>query len=301
MKVSVKWGKELFADVDVDLSSPPLVFKAQLFALSGVPPERQKVMVPKAGLLRDDEWGKAAPKDGAVLMLMGSADAARVEAPANAPVFLEDLPEAEQARAEQRHPAGLANLGNTCYMNSTVQCLFSVPALRAALRGHAAAAGGGGGSGAGERLVGAARELAADIAAGGEPFAPYKFLLTLRERFPQFAQQTNEARAARAAAALRRRDSCAPQPPRRRQRRPHPRLGPPPAGRQRVACVLRRPPRQSPRRRSPAARLRSRALPLPRSLAAAAAALFRRPCDPYNRVRTCSRTRRSCGRSWCTF
>ena len=42
--VNVKWGKEKFENVEVDTSEPPEVFKAQLFALSGVPPERQKVM-----------------------------------------------------------------------------------------------------------------------------------------------------------------------------------------------------------------------------------------------------------------
>ena len=42
--VNVKWGKEKFTDVEANTDEPPLVFKAQLFALSGVQPDRQKVM-----------------------------------------------------------------------------------------------------------------------------------------------------------------------------------------------------------------------------------------------------------------
>lgn len=49
--VSVKWQKELFKDVEIDTSQPPYVFKCQLYDLTGVPPERQKIMV-KGGLLK---------------------------------------------------------------------------------------------------------------------------------------------------------------------------------------------------------------------------------------------------------
>lgn len=43
--VNVKWGKEKFSDVECNTEEPPMVFKAQLFALSGVQPDRQKIMV----------------------------------------------------------------------------------------------------------------------------------------------------------------------------------------------------------------------------------------------------------------
>ncbi len=40
VKVSVKWGKESFSDIEVDLDSSPMVFKSQLFALTSVQPDR---------------------------------------------------------------------------------------------------------------------------------------------------------------------------------------------------------------------------------------------------------------------
>jgi len=43
-----------------------------LFALSGVPPDRQKVLI-KGGQLKDEEWGKQQPKEGMTIMMMGSA------------------------------------------------------------------------------------------------------------------------------------------------------------------------------------------------------------------------------------
>ncbi|SPP81622.1 ubiquitin carboxyl-terminal hydrolase 14 [Drosophila guanche] len=128
-KVKVKWGRELFTDIDVNTDEEPILFKAQLFALTGVEPERQKVMC-KGGILKDDQWNLQL-KDGAVVLLMGSRENVP-EVPTTPIKFIEDMNEAETATA-MRLPAGLTNLGNTCYMNATIQCLKAVPELRTAL------------------------------------------------------------------------------------------------------------------------------------------------------------------------
>lgn len=53
--VKVKWGRENFPNIEVNTDEDPLVFKAQLFALTGVQPSRQKVMC-KGLALKDDDW-----------------------------------------------------------------------------------------------------------------------------------------------------------------------------------------------------------------------------------------------------
>jgi ubiquitin carboxyl-terminal hydrolase 14 len=60
--VKVKWGKENYPDIEVNTDEDPLVFKAQLFALTGVQPERQKVML-KGMTLKDSDWGNIKLRD----------------------------------------------------------------------------------------------------------------------------------------------------------------------------------------------------------------------------------------------
>lgn len=92
IKVNVKWQKELYKDIEVDLEEPPEMFKIQLMSLTGVPLERQKVLT-KAGRLGDSEWGKVVLKDGMTIMMMGTADVAKLPEQSEEPQFVEDLPE----------------------------------------------------------------------------------------------------------------------------------------------------------------------------------------------------------------
>ncbi|KAG8380064.1 hypothetical protein BUALT_Bualt07G0154600 [Buddleja alternifolia] len=189
LKVSVKWQKELFSNVEIDTTQSPYLFKCQLYDLTGVPPERQKIMV-KGGLLKDDaDWSKVGVKEGQKLMMMGTADEI-VKAPEKGPLFAEDMPEEELVVAVG-HSAGLMNLGNTCYMNSTVQCLHSVPELKSALINYPPPVRSNAVDQSSHSLTVATRELFNDLDKNVKPVAPMRFLTALRSKYPQFAQLHN--------------------------------------------------------------------------------------------------------------
>lgn len=191
LTVDVKWQKETFKGIEIDTSESPAVFKSQLFSLTGVEPDRQKIMV-KGGLLKDDtSWAKAGIKSGQRLMMMGSADIVPV-APKTAQVFIEDLPESEQdVTGLAKYGAGLENLGNTCYMNSTLQCFYGVEELRGALTRADSSSISGNVDMTNRRLAVATGQLFTQMERLTQPVPPQMFWLLLRQAFPQFDQQVS--------------------------------------------------------------------------------------------------------------
>ena len=187
VKVNVKWGKEKFPDVEIDVTAPVELLKAQLFALTSVPVDRQKIMGVKGGTLKDDaDLSTLGIKEGMTLMLMGSAEAVP-EAPPVATVFAEDMPAIEVAAMGTDNPGGLSNLGNTCYLNSTLQCMKAIPEVSSSLKLY-----NGAGGPAEDSFVLAMRAIITELerSNAAREVRPQNFVQTFHEAFPVFAQRT---------------------------------------------------------------------------------------------------------------
>lgn len=175
-------------DVEVDPTSTGEEFKFQVYSLTGVEPERQKILV-KGGMLKDDaDMSKLGLKAGQSLMLMGTASGsgAEIVKPKEKIKFVEDMTEAEAAQLQGATPAGLVNLGNTCYLNSTLQTLRAIPELQTTLSNFDFKY---------QNNTDLTKNLSALYKQMGKTqdgITPSSFLSALRIAFPQFAERAKD-------------------------------------------------------------------------------------------------------------
>lgn len=185
VQVKIKWNKSTFDDVEISERDGVLAFKRKIADLTGVPIERQKLMAKGVwpGTLKDDADMTTfkIPKNQQI-MLMGSADV--VAAPVQAVTFLEDMTEEQKAEKGVTISAGLINTGNTCYMNSTLQCLRHMPELRAALQAFRSDR-----APRENQITSSLRFTFQQLDSSTASIPPIQFTTSLRTFFPQFAER----------------------------------------------------------------------------------------------------------------
>lgn len=186
VNVTVKWKNHVFNDVELNVCEPLILFKTQLWQLTNVPPEKQKLMY--KGLLKDDvDLSNLNIKENDKIMLVGSAETL-VENPKNT-VFVEDLSKEEKEKLHTKEnitfeEQGIVNLGNTCYFNAILQFLTSFDDLGEFLRNVKRK----------DSLAKSNKDILFDsfmhfsqtFGKSSEPYVPLALLKSFREVFPKF-------------------------------------------------------------------------------------------------------------------
>jgi len=117
--VAVKWGKESY-DLDVETSGADIFssFQSQLFSVTYIPAERQKIMM-KGKMIKNEE-GMKGWKEGEKIMLMGTADPPPKE-PEKKIVFLEDMKDSEKiglVKVSDERGRGMRRLINATFLHA---------------------------------------------------------------------------------------------------------------------------------------------------------------------------------------
>ncbi|KAL1682232.1 hypothetical protein EV122DRAFT_259898, partial [Schizophyllum commune] len=170
--------------LDVSAISTATELRDLVARTTGVPADRVKVMLPKGKGVMKDDFNPKTLKDGATLTAVGSATAPP-QPPPEPRVFLEDLEEGGEAVMDT--PAGLVNLGNTCYVNATLQAIGCIEELRSELLK---------GKQSGGALVQPLATLTRSLESTSDGVNPMSFLTALRAANPQFAERDRSEKSA---------------------------------------------------------------------------------------------------------
>ncbi|CAK7265144.1 deubiquitinating enzyme [Sporothrix epigloea] len=177
-------------EVEVDVSEPGAVFKYQVYSLTGVQPENQKILIKGKQVKDETDMASLGLKSAQAIMVLGQPGAApvRFEAPAVKTRFVEDMVGAGQSSQDMlAAPSGLTNLGNTCYLNASLQAMRTIPELQDSLINRTQVDSENSGT---TQLARQLRDVFSNLSSSHAPCIPTRFLSTLRSSNPRFAERS---------------------------------------------------------------------------------------------------------------
>lgn len=185
LNLHIKHSAKVY-DVSIPSESQGITLKQRLEELTEVPVAKQKILV-KGKQLKDDLSLEAAGvKDGQSLFMLGTAPKNVVPSKIHENTLPEqgsNLADDQDEDDNSKNPAGILNTGNTCYANSTLQALHTVPELNQALTNYH------GNNGLLQEWGRIVPQFGFDSKTPTKPMYPFKFLEALRSKLSQFAER----------------------------------------------------------------------------------------------------------------
>ena len=161
-----------------------------MYSLTGVQPENQKILIKGKQVKDETDMASLGLKPAQAIMVLGQPGAApvRFEAPKERTRFVEDMDGMDPSRQDLlAAPSGLTNLGNTCYLNASLQTMRAIPELQDSLINRFEADSSSSNT---TQLARQLRDVFSTMASSHAPYVPTRFLNTLRTFNPRFAERS---------------------------------------------------------------------------------------------------------------
>ena len=128
LAIKIKHSGKVY-DINVDLESTGIKLKEEIFKLTNVPTDRQKILV-RGGPLKDDAiLSSLSLRENQVIMMLGTPLSEVITKDENDDKIIDNDNEIINTNLIGL-PSGLTNLGNTCYLNSSIQLLNTIEELK---------------------------------------------------------------------------------------------------------------------------------------------------------------------------